>query len=208
MASKRHKNWCINGINDKADRSFNWYVYQSFRLRKFLCLPRRLELNPPLNEGSSANATGSLPQMGPELRANTWAVIKGLFRIPKTRWAQSHHHLDVLLEVNGSRVIGSMGYFIIFHLLIINGVLLGGIISHWSDHLWSDHFLPTGHPSRGPRFDLGWSFNPQEKPLIFGRLGPMSLHLSRQFIATNPPVGHLKWWFSKGILPKMALIHL
>ena len=28
------------------------------------------------------------------------------------------------------------------------------------------------------------------------------LNISGQIIATNPPVGHPKWWFSKGIPPK------
>ena len=42
--------------------------------------------------------------------------------------------------------------WVITYNLLINGVFLG-VITHWSDHLWS--WLPTGHPSKGARWNWG-----------------------------------------------------
>ena len=36
----------------------------------------------------------------------------------------------------------------------------------------------------------------------------MAVHGSGQIIATKPPVGHPKWWFSKGMPLKMPLIQV
>ena len=73
--------------------------------------------------------------------------------------------------------------WVITYNLLINGVFLG-VITHWSDHLWS--WLPTGHPSKGARWNWGRENSLTKTPVESMEKPPSSRTVDHPIIDPRP----------------------
>ena len=113
-------------------------------------------------------------------QTNRASISMGLFSI--------FNHLGKLQKkiLNLNYILGcpkEVSKWVITYNLLINGVFLG-VITHWSDHLWS--WLPTGHPSKGARWNWGRENSLTKTPVESMEKPPSSRTVDHPIIDPRP----------------------